>query len=152
MPSHLLSEGFVGWGWMSLCSLLIFSLRGFPRRPRGPFRPGATRSHQAGHFQPSICDKEPVFAALTGRPVIRVPAKPNCLTVDGRAKLRLHPTALRFISGIRHVFPYRPVPVHEITCPVRGSNNSQDPEGLTVDTHATHLLGIASGRCYWSVE
>src|SRR5690606_14162531 len=76
------------------------------------------------YIHTSIRDKEPVFAALTGRPVIRVPAKPNCLTVDGGAKLRLHPTAFGLVLWVRHVFPYGPVPVQEITCPVRGSNNS----------------------------
>src|SRR5690606_41012784 len=49
---------------------------------------------------------------------------PNCLTVDGGAKLRLHPTAFGLVLWVRHVFPYGPVPVQEITCPVRGSNNS----------------------------
>src|SRR5690606_24928607 len=79
----------------------------------------------SGGFR-SIRDKEPVFAALACRTVVRVPAEPYFLAVDGGAKLRLHPTALGFVLRVRHVFPYRTVPVDQVSRPVGGRNGGDD--------------------------
>src|SRR5690606_14700934 len=66
--------------------------------PCGPFRPGAARSRQVGSLW---FNQEPVLAALTCLSVIRIPAEPDFLTVNGPTKFFLHPQAFCFVLRVR---------------------------------------------------